>query len=120
MKSKRLSLIISAIFLGIVIIYPQKAVVIGLILGGKIIAPEASEVLSHYCFGNGDTLYLNSDCLKTSPVVLKSIKDLKIGQSKSVSFKQQEDYRLYYALNPFTIKSTTRGFRITQYIEFDS
>lgn len=41
-----------------ILIFPKKAFVISLIIGGKIVAPEASSVLAHYCFGNGDTLYL--------------------------------------------------------------
>ena len=119
MKTNKIILIIFLLLLGVVLIFPRKAAVIALIMGGKVIAPEASAVLSHYCFGNGDTLHLNADYVKTSPVVLKSIQDLKIGQSRWISFKQNEDWRLSYALNPFTIKRTKEGYTITQFMEFD-
>lgn len=119
MREGRIVLIIILLLMGLVLLFPRKAVVIALIVGGKVIAPEASSVLSHYCFGNGDTLYLKADYIKTSPVVLKSIKGLKIGQTKRISFKQKEDWRLSYALNPFTIKRTREGYTISQYMEFD-
>ena len=119
MSAKKIALILFLLLLGAVLIYPRKAIVIALIIGGKVIAPEASAVVSHYCFGNGDTLYLNADYVKTSPVVLKSMQGLKMGQSRWISFKQKEDWRLSYALNPFTIKRTKEGYMITQYMEFD-
>lgn len=98
---------------------PKQALVIAMIIGGKVVAPEASAVLSHYCFGNGDTLYLNANYIKTSPVVLRGMKGLKIGQSRKVALKQKEDWRLSYALNPFTITRTRKGYTITQYMDFD-
>lgn len=119
MKIKKVILVVFVILIGVVLIYPRKAAVIALIIGGKVIAPEASAVLSHYCFGNGDTLYLNADYVKTSPVVLKSMQGLETGQSRWISFKQDEDWRLSYALNPFTIKRTKEGYTITQYMDFD-
>lgn len=119
MRMKRVLLIIVLLLVGVVLTFPSKAFVIALIIGGKVIAPEASAILSHYCFGNGDTLYLNADYVKTSPVVIKSMQGLKIGQSRKISFKQKEDWRLSYALNPFTIKRMTEGYTITQYMEFD-
>ena len=119
MSAKKIALILFSLLLGVVLIYPRKAAVIALIIGGKVIAPEASAVLSHYCFGNGDTLYLNADYVKTSPVVLKSMQGLKTGQSRWISFKQKEDWRLSYALNPFTIRRAKDGYTITQYMEFD-
>ena len=75
-----------------------------MIIGGRIVSPEGSDILYHYCFGNGDTLNINSSYIRKSPVVLKSIKDLRIGEIKKVIFKQSEDWRLSYALNPFHIK----------------
>ncbi len=103
------------------LIFPKKALVIYLIIGGKIVAPEASSILAHYCFGKGDTLYLKPDYIKKSPVVLKNIATMKTGESRKVPLKQNEDYRLSYAINGFTLKKTGDGqFLIYQYIKFDS
>ncbi len=110
---------ILALVIAIMLFVPRQALVIAMIIGGKVVAPEASAVLSHYCFGNGDTLYLNADYIKTSPVVLKGMEGLKIGQSRKVALKQKEDWRLSYALNPFTITRTRKGYTITQYMDFD-
>ena len=97
----------------------QKIIVLVIMGGGLFIAPEASKILSHYC-GNGDTLYLNSTYLSESPVILRQARKLKVGQSiKNLGFKQHEDWRLSYALNPFTIKRTRKGYIVSQWIEFD-
>lgn len=107
--------------LGAIIIVPnvlQKTIIVGMIIGGRFIAPEASKVLQHYCFGNGDTLYLDPNYLRTSPVVQKNLDNMSIGQSKKIRFHQKEDWRLSYALNPFTITKTNHGAIIEQYIKF--
>lgn len=90
-----------------------------MIIGGFFIAPEASQILRHYCFGDGSNLYLKSDYIKQSPVVLKQIKTLKIGESRRVTLKQKDDWRLSYALNPFKLSRLKNGYRIYQYIKFD-
>lgn len=103
------------------LIFPKKALVISLIIGEKIVAPEASSILVHYCFGNGDTLYLKPDYINKSPVVIKNIAGLKIGESRKISLKQIDDWRLSYAINGFTLKKTGDGqYLIHQYIKFDS
>jgi hypothetical protein len=101
------------------LIFYKKSLVILMIIGGYFIAPEASQILRHYCFGDGSNLYLKPDYIKESPVVLKQIKTLKIGESRWVSLKQKEDWRLSYALNPFTITRLKNGYRIHQYMLFD-
>jgi hypothetical protein len=90
-----------------------------LILGGKIISPEGSQILDHYCSGNGDTLFLDPSYIKKSPVVLREIEGMKEGQTKNIRFTQKEDWRLSYALNPFKIKKEEGKFKIYQYIKFD-
>jgi hypothetical protein len=90
------------------------------ILGGKIVSPEGSSVLEHYISGKGGTLYLDSAYIKNSDVVKRAILDLKVGESKRVSFKQKEDWRLSYALNPFNVKRNEDGYEIYQWIEFDT
>jgi hypothetical protein len=101
------------------LLFYKKSLVILMIIGGYFIAPEASQILRHYCFGDGSDIYLNPDYIKESPVVLKQIKTLKIGESRWVTLKQKEDWRLSYALNPFTITRLKNGYRIHQYMQFD-
>lgn len=121
MKGFRIIGIFISLLIILALIFPKKALVISLIIGGKLVAPEASTILTHYCFGNGDTLNLKTDYVKESPVVLKNIATMKTGESRKVSLKQQEDWRLSYAINGFTLKKTGDGqFLIYQYIKFDS
>ncbi len=90
-----------------------------MIVVGSLFFPEASIALSHYCFGNGDTLRVESDYIRTSPVVIKEIKTLKKGEKRRVGMKQSEDWRLSYALNPFNIERKGNKIIITQWMQFD-
>lgn len=118
--ASRVALILFASVFLLSILFPKKAMVISFILGGKVVAPEASAILSHYCFGDGDTLYLKSDYIKNSPVVKRALKGLKVGQSRRVAFRQREDWRLSYAFNPFSvIKRTKDAYELSQYMLFD-
>lgn len=111
-----------AIILGFLlfsIIFFKKIVVIGMILVGAVFFPEASQALKHYCFGNGEKLIVKSDYIKKSPVVLKQLKKMKIGQKKKVGFHQWEDWRLSFAINPFTIEKRKDKVIITQWMQFD-
>jgi hypothetical protein len=65
--------------------------------------PEASQALRHYCFGDGSDLHVSADYIKTSPVVQKHLANMQIGEKKKVDFKQADDWRLSFVLNPFTI-----------------
>jgi hypothetical protein len=91
-----------------------------MILGGRIVAPEAAQILDHYTSGNGDTLWLDSSYLQRSPVVIKHAKPLKTGELRKVGMHQHEDWRLSYALNGFTLERTKKGYRIYQHINFDT
>ena len=119
LKSKRLFIVlISLISLWI---WRQKIFVIAMIIGGLFIAPEASKILSHYCFGNGETLFLDSNYIKKSRVVFLAANRLKIGSEiNHVTLKQNQDWRLSYAINGFTIKRSTEGYMIKQWIDFDT
>lgn len=117
---KKIVIIVFFLIFLVIVSWPKQACLIGMIVGGSIISPEGSAVLRHYCFGNGDTLELDADYIKSSPVFLKNAKKLKVGESKRVVFKQSEDWRLSYALNPFVITRTSTGYLIHQYIKFDS
>jgi len=121
-KAKRVLVVIMVLVLlaGSFALFPRQSIVIGLILGGKIVAPEGSAILAHYCFGNGDTLHLSSSYLCNSPVVLRSVKNLKEGEVRRVVFKQKDDWRLSYALNPFHIKKLKGEYLVFQHIEFAS
>jgi hypothetical protein len=81
--------------------------------------PEGVNVLTHYVFGDGEKLELKSDYLPKSPVIINSLKSMKIGETKVIRFSQKKDWRLSYALNPFRLKKLKNGFEIYQYIEFD-
>lgn len=102
-----------------IIIFFKKIVVIGMIVFGSFFFPEASQALKHYCFGNGEKLIVKSDYIKNSPVVLKHLKRMKVGQKKKVGFHQWEDWRLSFVINPFTIEKRKDKVIITQWMQFD-
>jgi hypothetical protein len=115
---KRIIIIVGII--GLMTLCYKKLVVVAMIVGGFFVAPEASQILSHYCFGDGDTLYLDSSYLKKSPVVISAATGLKVGgKINEVTLKQRKDWRLSYAINGFTLKRTKKGYVIQQWIEFD-
>ena len=86
----------------------------------KIIPPEGFVVLKHYMFGDGSTLVLESDYIPTSPVIIGALEKMKVGQTKKISFKQEKDWRLSYAINGFDLTKTQNGFTIKQWIAFDT
>ena len=113
-------IIIVAGIIGLMTLCYKKLFVVAMIVGGFIVAPEASQILSHYCFGDGDTLYLDSSYLKNSPVVISAAKGLNVGgKIAEVRLNQSRDWRLSYAINGFTLKRTKKGYVIQQWIEFD-
>ena len=115
---KRIIIIVGII--GLMSLWFKKLCVVGMIVGGFFVAPEASQILSHYCFGDGDTLYLDSSYLKRSPVVISAATGLKVGgKINKVRVIQSRDWRLSYAINGFTLKRTKKGYVIQQWIEFD-
>ena len=115
---KRIIIIVGII--GLMTLCYKKLFVVAMIVGGFFVAPEASQVLSHYCFGDGDTLYLDSSYLKTSLVVISAAKGLNVcGKIAEVRLNQSDDWRLSYAINGFTLKRTNKGYVIQQWIEFD-
>ena len=97
----------------------SKLMVIGMIVCSTFTYPEASCILNHYCFGNGDTLMLDTSYLKVSPVIVKELKTMKVGETKIVRFTQKDDWRLSYAINGFTLIKKKHKVIVKQYIEFD-
>lgn len=106
--------------IGLCILNIKKVVVLGMIVFGAIFFPEASKALSHYCFGDGDTLKVESDYIRTSPVVINELKTLRDGEKRRVGMKQSEDWRLSYAINPFNIERHGNKVIITQWMQFDT
>jgi hypothetical protein len=97
----------------------SKLMVIGMIVFSTFTYPEASSILSQYCFGNGDTLMLDTSYLKVSPVITRELSTMKVGETKIVRFTQKDDWRLSYAINGFTLIKKKHKVIIKQYIEFD-
>ena len=119
MKEKKIIIILTSLIS--VWVWRQKLFVIAMMIGGLLVAPEASEILCHYCFGDGDSLILDSSYIKKSPVVFSVAKDMKVGSEiKHVKLNQRQDWRLSYAINGVTIKRTKKGFVMQQWIEFDT
>ncbi len=122
MNKKRICFLLGVpILLGALYILKYKILVLACIIGGYFVSPEGSAILTNYCFHETDTLILDSSYLQRSPVILKYAKNLKIGQTKKcIGFKQHLDYRLSYALNPFTISRSKDGYTVSQWIAFDT
>ena len=102
------------------IIIPIFSIFISIFLYFKITAPEGCSVLQHYFLGNGKPLVLESDYLPNSPVIINALKGMRVGEVKRVTFEQNKDWRLSYALNPFHIVKKKNGFDIYEYIKFDT
>jgi hypothetical protein len=98
----------------------SKLMVIGMIVFSTFTYPEASCILNHYCFGNGDTLILDTSYLKVSPIITKELASMKVGETKIVRFTQKDDWRLSYAINGFTLIKKKHKIIVKQYIEFDN
>ena len=49
---------------------------INIIFYGFFFYPEASSIVSHYCFGNGSDLILNNNYLKRSQVIIHHLKEI--------------------------------------------
>lgn len=101
------------------ILFYKKVIVIGMIVVGFFFFPEASQALRHYCFGDGSQLNVDPEYIKTSPVVQQHLAKMKVGQKKKVGLHQWEDWRLSFAINPFTIEKQKHKVVITQWMEFD-
>jgi hypothetical protein len=81
---------------------------------------EGIEILTHYMFGDGSDLHLESSYFLQSPLILKVLKKMKTGETRKVLFRQEEDWRLSYAINGFQITKKANGFSIVQHIKFDT
>ena len=50
-----------------------------MIFYGYFLYPKAPSILAHYCFGNGSTLIVNDEYLKTSFVIIYHCKGYERG-----------------------------------------
>lgn len=89
-------------------------------LAGRLVSPEGGAIVFHYLHGKGQDLWLDSDYLQTSPVIQRSIHSLKSGQSRQFSLRQAEDWRLSYALNPFSLRRDKHEVLLWQRLEFSA
>lgn len=103
----------------IIIFFSRQLIVIYMIIYGYFLYPEAATILSHYCFGNGSTLTLNDEYIKTSPVIINHLEEMKDGEKRKIGMHQWEDLRLSFALNPLFIERKNNKVIISQYIKFD-
>jgi hypothetical protein len=108
---KTILVILSSIF--------SKMMVIGMIVFSTFTYPEASCILNQYCFGDGDTLVLDTSYLKVSPVITKELSTMRVGETRIVRFTQKDDWRLSYAINGFTLIKKKHKVIVKQYIVFD-
>jgi hypothetical protein len=89
-----------------------------MIAGGYILYPEAAAILRHYIYGNGEDLFLSNDYFKRSKFIQHTIKRKGVGKHK-ITLRQHQDWRLSYALNPFTLHIKKDGtIKIYQKIVF--
>lgn len=91
----------------------------GIALAGRFVSPEGSAIVSGYLHGQGRDLWLDSSYLRTSPVILRNWRSLKVGQRHQYSLRRQaDDWRLSYALNPFSLRRGEHEVLLWQRIEF--
>ena len=92
----------------------------GIALGGRLLSPEGGQVIYHYLHGQGKDLWLSPDYIQTSLVVTRSLASLREGESRRFTFRQADDFRLSYAVNPFHLSKKAGKVLMWQLIEFDA
>ena len=108
------------VFVFIGLILSMSFISLNVITGWNGVPTEAITVVYHYMFGDGEDLELKSNYLPNSEVINDELSNMEVGESKRVGFKQDLDWRLSYAINGFTLTKTEKGFKIEQYIKFDT
>ena len=89
-------------------------------LAGRLVSPEGGAIVYHYLHGNGQDLWLDNSYLQTSPIIQRSWRSLKPGQSRQFSLHQSDDWRLSYALNPFSLRRGEHEILLWQRMEFST
>ncbi|MDQ2772306.1 MAG: hypothetical protein M3Y54_17610 [Bacteroidota bacterium] len=85
-------------------------------LGGRIVYPQAAQLLAHYCAGQGDTLRLDAQPLLRHPEVQQALRLRKPGitfrhQANAGPFyvARRTDWSLYYAFDLLYIRWVPGG-----------
>jgi hypothetical protein len=93
----------------------------GIALGGRLLSPEGGAVIYHYLYGEGKDLWLSPDYIQRSSVITRSLALLREGESRRFTFRQADDFRLSFAVNPFNLRRKDGGYVLLwQKIEFDA
>lgn len=100
----------------IFLINVKKLIVLGMILVGALIFPEASLALRHYCFGNGEKLIVESNYFEKSSIIQNHLKKMKIGDKKMVWVNRFDDFRLSSAINNFSLEKKKNKVIIKQWM----
>ncbi|TGE06096.1 hypothetical protein [Hymenobacter fodinae] len=88
-------------------------------LGGHIISPEGGAIIRHYLWeGKGRDLHLDSAHIRSSPVIIRQLASMRVGEVRRVTFRMNEDYRLACALNPLNLHKEKDRVIIWQRIAF--
>jgi len=74
--------------------------------------PEASILLYHYVYGNGSDLKLDSTYFQKSLYLNEKIKILGVGKHGPLALKQEQDWRLSLAFNPYYLNVTQTSVRL--------
>jgi hypothetical protein len=90
-------------------------------IAGRIVSPEAGAIVWAYLHNEGKDLWLDNGYLQTSPVIQRSWQSLKVGESRQFALRRQaEEWRLSYALNPFSLRRDAHEILLWQRMEFSS
>ena len=92
----------------------------GIATVGRVVSPEAGQIIRHYLHGQGTDLWLSPDYIRTSPVILRSLIQLKEGQSRQSGFRQADDLRLSCVVNPFSISKSHGEVLMWQLMKFET
>lgn len=87
---------------------------------GRLVYPEASNILKHYLYCNGDYLKIRSDYFKRSKFIKITLEKNDNEIIGPVTLKISDDPGIAYAVNGFYIKRDSNKIVIFQDISFES
>jgi len=73
---------------------------------------EAAELLQHYIHGEGKDLRLNSGYFESSEYLDQVISQKGLGNHGPIALRQDQDWRLSLALNPYYLEVSEQKIRI--------
>ena len=74
--------------------------------------PEASRVLFHTIYGDGEDLQLSSQYFRESAYLQRKISQLGIGEHGPISLRQKDDWQISLTLNPYFLSIKQNSVRI--------